>query len=81
MMKTDFSFDGRYLEQPTVFRPEFNNFQHLNQTQAWSMFFTASQDYTRLGSNTELGRFFTNTLLAIVFTGVLGSLIYFSTFA
>ncbi|MBE9181262.1 hypothetical protein IQ268_22120 [Oculatella sp. LEGE 06141] len=79
-MKTDSMFDGRYLAEPTVFRPDFNQFQQLNQTQAWAMFFTASHDYTALGGNTELGRFFTNLLAAIAVAGAVGSLIYFGTY-
>lgn len=79
-MKTDFDFDGRYLAQPTVFRPDFNDFATLNPTQAWSMFFTASQQETVLGTDPELGQFFTNFLLAVIFAGSVGSLIYFGAF-
>lgn len=77
-MKTDFDFDGRYLASSTVFRPDFNNFQEISATEAWSMFFTASNDRTALGNNPELGGFFTNLLIAIVVAGAVGSLAFFN---
>lgn len=70
-MRTDFDFPAKELIGPVVFRPDFNNGQTINVNQAWSLFFTAGQDDNVLGQQTELGRFFTNTLIAIGTAGVL----------
>lgn len=70
-MKTDFDFPRKDLIGSVVFRPDFNNFEKINMNQAWSLFFTAGQDDKGLGEGTELGKFFTNVLIAV---GVAGSL-------
>ncbi len=70
-MKTDFDFPRRDLIGPVVFRPDFNNFETINANQAWSLFFTAGKQDNNLGQETELGKFFTNVLIA---TGVTGTL-------
>jgi hypothetical protein len=70
-MKTDFDFPKKDLIGPVVFRPDFNSFEQINANQAWSLFFTAGQDDQGLGQQTELGKFFTNLLIAF---GVTGSL-------
>ena len=76
-MRTDFDFPQRDLLGPVVFRPNFNNFEIINVNQAWSLFFSGGQDYNKLGRGTELGRFFTNSLIAIGVTGTLWA-IYFN---
>jgi hypothetical protein len=70
-MKTDFDFPKKDLIGPVVFRPDFNNFETINVNQAWSLFFSAGQDDKGLGEETELGRFFTNFLIAVGVTGTL----------
>ncbi len=70
-MKTDFDFPKKDLISPVVFRPDFNNFETINTNQAWSLFFTAGQQDNSLGQETELGKFFTNVLIAIGVTGIL----------
>lgn len=75
-MNTDFDFKDPTLFGPVVFRPSFNNFETINATQAWSLFFTASQEDKILGFSPELGRFFTNALIAIAGAGILWSLIF-----
>lgn len=70
-MKTDFDFPQKDLIGPVVFRPDFNNFETINANQAWSLFFSAGQDDNKLGQQTELGRFFTNLLIAVGVTGTL----------
>ena len=76
-MRTDFDFSQKDLFGPVVFRPNFNNFEIINVNQAWSLFFSAGQDDSKLGRGTELGRFFTNSLIAIGVTGTLWA-IYFN---
>ncbi len=77
MMKTDFNFPNQYLIGPVVFRPEFNSqTEVINANQAWSLFFTAGQEDKVLGFNTEVGRFFTNLLMAIAVTGALWNLVF-----
>jgi hypothetical protein len=76
-MKTDFDFPNKYLMGPVVFRPDFNNrAEVISANQAWSLFFTAGQEDKALGFNPELGRFFTNLLLAIGGAGVLWVLLF-----
>lgn len=75
-MNTIFNYEGRNLFVPTVFREDFNKFAPISATQAWSLFFTASREDTALGFNPEAGRFWTNVLLAVVASGILGVLIF-----
>jgi hypothetical protein len=76
-MKTDFDFPKKDLIGTVVFRPDFNSFETINVNQAWSLFFTAGQDDKGLGQDIELGRFFTNVLIAVGVTGSLWA-IYFN---
>jgi len=75
-MKSDFDFRDPSLFGPVVFRPSFNNFEAISATQAWSLFFTASQEDKALGLGSEAGRFFTNTLIAISTAGILWTLVF-----
>ncbi|MEA5581810.1 hypothetical protein VB620_10725 [Nodularia harveyana UHCC-0300] len=76
-MRTDFDFPQKDLLGPVVFRPNFNNFEIINVNQAWSLFFSAGKDDNKLGRENELGRFFTNLLIAAGVTGILWG-IYFN---
>ncbi|MDB9372667.1 hypothetical protein [Nodularia sphaerocarpa] len=76
-MRTDFDFTQKDLVGTVVFRPNFNNFEIINVNQAWSLFFSGGQDDKKLGRETELGRFLTNSLIAIGVTGTLWA-IYFN---
>jgi hypothetical protein len=78
-MRTDFDFRTSSLFGPVVFRPDFNEFQAITATQAWSLFFTGSQEDKQLGLDAETGRFLTNTLIAV---GVAGAIwgAYFTAF-
>jgi hypothetical protein len=49
---------------PIVFGSDFNNGGLITATQAWSLFFTAGREDKVLGFEAELGRFFTNFLIA-----------------
>jgi hypothetical protein len=76
-MKTDFNFPNKYLIGPVVFRPDFNaQAEAISANQAWSLFFTAGQEDNALGINAEIGRFFTNVLLAFGAAGVLWALVF-----
>jgi hypothetical protein len=70
-MKTDFDFPKKELLGAVVFRPGFANGEVINVNQAWSLFFTGGKDDKLLGQQVELGRFFTNLLIAIGVTGTL----------
>ncbi|WP_414548403.1 hypothetical protein [Anabaena sp. CCY 0017] len=76
-MRTDFDFSQKDLFGPVVFRQNFNNFEIINVNQAWSLFFSAGEDDSKLGRGSELGRFFTNSLIAIGVTGTLWA-VYFN---
>jgi hypothetical protein len=76
-MKTDFDYPRKDLIGAVIFRPDFNNFEAINANQAWSLFFSIGQDDMGLGQEVELGRFFTNLLIAVGATGIIWA-IYFS---
>ncbi len=76
-MRTDFDFPNKYLFGPVVFRPDFNTHAEvITANQAWSLFFTAGQEDKVLGFNAEVGRFFTNVLLAIGVAGILWATLF-----
>jgi len=50
----------------TNFTPAFNNFQKINATQAWSMFFSISKTDSMFGLNPTLGRLLTVALFAAI---------------
>jgi hypothetical protein len=75
-MRTDFDFPKTDLLGPVVFRPDFNNFEVISANQAWSLFFTGGQEDKALGRNAELGKFFTNLLIAITVAGSLGGAVF-----
>ena len=58
-----------------IFSPNFNNFENINQTQAWSLFFAFGRNANLLGSNSFNGRFFTLSLTAAVVAAVVEVLI------
>ena len=49
-----------------IFNAEFNRFQKIDATQAWSLFFSASNKDRLLGSNTKTGNYLTFGLLGAV---------------
>ena len=75
-MRTDFEFRNPALLGPVVFRPSFNQFETITATQAWSLFFTASQEDNVLGYNPEIGRFLNGALFALVFFGGAWTLLF-----
>ena len=46
-----------------IFNPEFNHFQKIGATQAWSLFFSASNKDRLLGSDSKTGNYLTFGLL------------------
>jgi hypothetical protein len=76
-MNTDFDiFQNKDLFVPVVFRSDFNNFKPINANQAWSLFFTAGKEDKELGLNPEIGRFFTNLLIAVGVAGSIWGLVF-----
>ena len=49
-----------------IFNPEFNHFQKICATQAWSLFFSASNKDRLLGSDSQTGNYLTFGLLGAV---------------
>jgi hypothetical protein len=52
-----------HLNAAPIFNPEFNRFQKINATEAWSLFFSASNKDRLLGSDRQTGNYFTFGLL------------------
>ena len=58
-----------YMQSQTVapiFDVEFNQFQRINPTEAWSLFFSASNQNRLLGADAKTGNYFTFGLLGAV---------------
>jgi len=75
-METKFDFSGANLFTPIVFREDFNQFARLSETQAWSMFFTASREDNALGFSKTAGMFWTGLVIASVVEAILGATIF-----
>lgn len=75
-METKFEFSGKNLFTPIAFREDFNNFAKISETQAWSMFFTASREDNALGFSRSAGRFWTGMVIATVVEAILGVTIF-----
>lgn len=75
-MRTDLDFRNPALFGPVAFRPGFNQFEQISIAQAWSLFFTGSQEDKLLLKNPEVGQFFTGSVLAILATGILWTLAF-----
>ncbi|MEB3216851.1 MAG: hypothetical protein VKN72_11570 [Nostocales cyanobacterium 94392] len=75
-MKTDFDYPSKNLLGTVVFRKDFNNFEKITVSQAWSLFFTAGKEDKALGYESELGLFFSNLLIAIAVSGSLWASVF-----
>jgi hypothetical protein len=75
-METKFDFSSTNLFTPIAFRKDFNQFARLSQTQAWSMFFTASREDNALGFSKAVGRFWTGLVIAAIVESILGVTIF-----
>ena len=58
-----------------IFSSNFNNFENISQTQAWSLFSAFGRNANLLGSNRLNGRVFTLSLTAAVVAAVVDVLI------
>ncbi len=54
-----------------IFTPEFNQFESINATQAWSLFFSISSTDEILGQKRSVGRYITLGLVSALIAGVL----------
>lgn len=76
-MRTDFDLpNNKDLFAPVVFRSDFNNKKAIDSNQAWSLFFTAGQEDKTLGFEPEVGRFFTNLLIAVGVTEIIWGVLF-----
>jgi hypothetical protein len=79
IMNTDFDIiKNKDLFAPVVFRSDFNGGELIDANQAWSLFFTAGKDDKTLGFEPEVGRFFTNILIAVGVAGSIWGLLFTS---
>ncbi|MEA5594977.1 hypothetical protein [Rivularia sp. UHCC 0363] len=62
--------DNKELLEPVVFRASFNNFQKINQNQAWSLFLTGGRNDQLLGTKNFAGAFLTFLLITIAAIGI-----------
>ncbi len=75
-METKFDFSGKNLFTPIAFRDDFNQFARLSETQAWSLFFTASREDNALGFDRTAGRFWTGLVVASIIEAIIGIAIF-----
>ncbi|BAZ40959.1 hypothetical protein NIES4101_69210 [Calothrix sp. NIES-4101] len=75
-MTTNVSLTNSSLFSPIVFRPDFNHFEKINATQAWSIFFTRGREDKALGINLTAGRFFNLSLIAIAIASIFWSFMF-----
>jgi hypothetical protein len=54
-----------------IFSPEFNHFQNISATEAWSLFFSASNQDQLLGVDSKTGNYLTFALLGAVIAGAI----------
>ncbi|MFN5854830.1 MAG: hypothetical protein ACK456_02845 [Pseudanabaenaceae cyanobacterium] len=59
-----------------IFCPEFNRFERISATEAWSLFLSASNHQYLLGEHPAIGRYLTATvfgmLMAILIEAIVG---------
>lgn len=58
-----------------IFTPEFNQFETINATQAWSLFFTISTSDRLLGEDPTVGRYIMLALFSAILSGILNVLL------
>lgn len=64
--QSEFDVRDRELQKPMVFRASFNRFEHINLSQAWSLWVTGCRDDGLFGINPATGWFFSLSLLTAV---------------
>lgn len=62
---TDIDLSSPSMVIPVVFRAGFNQFEKINATQAWLLFFTGGKEDNALGLSPKEGRFFNFSLIFI----------------
>lgn len=75
-MTTNLDINFPALFTPVVFRADFNSFENINATQAWSLFFTGGKEDKTLGVNPQVGLFYTTILLGIVVSEMVGTIVF-----
>jgi hypothetical protein len=75
-MKVKSNIGNSNSSTPVVFRSEFNHFENISATQAWSLFFTASHRDTSFGESMEAGRFWNLLLLGAVSASILAAVVF-----
>jgi hypothetical protein len=64
LTESDFDVRDQELQKPIVFRASFNRFEHINLSQAWSLWLSGCRDDGLLGVNPASGWFLTLCLLS-----------------
>ncbi len=64
-MTTNSDSPNKDLLEPVVFQADFNNFEKINQNQAWSLFLTGGRNDKLIGKATLFGWLLTSILVAI----------------
>ena len=61
---SDFDVRDTELQKPVVFRASFNHFEHINLSQAWSLWVTGCRDDGVFGITSAGGWFWTLSLIS-----------------
>ncbi|AFZ00191.1 hypothetical protein [Calothrix sp. PCC 6303] len=64
-MKTNVALTNPSLFSSVVFKDDFNHFEKIKATQAWSLLLTAGRADKALGLSSKVGRFLNLGLIAI----------------
>ncbi|ESA37769.1 hypothetical protein N836_35225 [Leptolyngbya sp. Heron Island J] len=62
--QSNFDVRDTELQKPIVFRASFNRFEHINLSQAWSLWVTGCQDDGVFGVTSAVGWFLTLSLIS-----------------
>jgi hypothetical protein len=58
-----------------IFTPNFNKFQSINATQAWSLFLTGCKKDDSFGKNPMIGKYLTVAILGAVIAQILEAIL------
>jgi hypothetical protein len=72
----DFILNMQNQAVAPIFNAEFNRFQKINATEAWSLFFSASNKNQLLGSDKKTGNYFTFMLFGGVIAYAIETIIF-----
>ncbi len=62
--QSNFDVRDTELQKPIVFRASFNRFEHINVSQAWSLWVTGCRDDGVFGVTSAVGWFLTLSLIS-----------------